>query len=156
MCALLPRSGVVWSIGLALALASSISCGSSGSSNSPTPTVSRPVNEALAIDVALIGSHAEGVLLGDPQSTLAELLPYAAAQTQLETWGAVFPDMPNLPGDDDPMWLVTLVGYGDRPGPAQIEPESSEHECLEIKVLVPDGAREELALFGNESDACAD
>jgi hypothetical protein len=74
------------------------------------------------------------------------------AEKELRDWGAVFPELADYPGRDTRVWLVDILGMG-------VEPRApgagaSATKCLEIRVIVTEAPKEELALFGRPATGC--
>jgi len=126
-----------------VALASTLACGGKLSE------VQRSPEEQQAIDVALAAARGEGIITAAPERVSAIRMSYAQAERDLTGWGASFPGLPNPPSPQLTVWIVTLIGPGSYPGP-----DARYEDCLDFRVIVEDGAREELGLFGKRLEEC--
>jgi hypothetical protein len=120
-----------------------------GCTGNSDPNRDQPMDEA--IELAVSASHDEGILIGNPTEADAKLMALYQAEEELTHWGAVFPTVEDYPSPDTPVWVVSILGSGVRPGPAGSD---KSEQCLDIRVIVPHGSSDELALFGKAGSGC--
>lgn len=116
-----------------------------------SPSDDRSPAEIQASGIAIAAAVDEGILDGDPSSVTADRMTLTQAISELTEWGADFPEVADYPPADTPVWVVAIKGRGLPPGPPGAD---ISEECLDLRVIVPEEAGVELALFGKPSDGC--